>query len=272
MPYLTTEFTVDEFGVKHPTGVRERVDLLTNPLAIINRTIPVSMIEGSITFILDKARKHAATLETREEQADFLLDVMELLNPKQGKEIKDLYEGLSEREKDHFIEDCISLNRDGTLQTNNGLYSRWEAFNQEWTTRDRISMVYQKYGDIMQPYHIFVPKKKWGRDIYIGDDYVGYQYIMMLKQSGEKGFSVRSAGAISDESLPEKSHDNKIGKYWCSTKPIRFGKRIRRSKTWLIAGKHSSDFDYQTIVVIWIVAKGNAGGMVKRSKVERIRS
>ena len=45
----------------------------------------------------------------------------------------------------------------------------------------------------------------------------------MLKQSGEKGFSVRSAGAISDESLPEKSHDNKIGKLWHSEKPIRFG-------------------------------------------------
>ena len=90
MQYLTTELTVDELGIKHPTRVRERVDILTNPLAIINRTIPISMIEGSITFILDKARKHAATLETREEQADFLLDVMELLNPKQGKEIKDL--------------------------------------------------------------------------------------------------------------------------------------------------------------------------------------
>ena len=52
----------------------------------------------------------------------------------------------------------------------------------------------------------------------------------------------------------------------------RFGKRIRRNKTWLIAGKHSLDFDYQTIVVIWIVTKGNSGDMVKRSKVETIRS
>ena len=58
---------------------------------------------------------------------------------------------------------------------------------------------------------------------------------MLLKQSGEKGFSVRSAGAISDESLPEKSHDNKIGKLWHSEKPIRFG-RFCRSKTLLIAG------------------------------------
>ena len=72
----------------------------------------------------------------------------------------------------------------------------------------------------MAPYHIFVPKPKWGRDIYIGQDYIGYQYIMMLKQSGKKGFSVRSAGAISDESLPEKSNSNKTKKAWKSEKPI----------------------------------------------------
>ena len=223
MPYLTTEVTYDEHNVAHPKGVVERVDLVTNPLAIINRTIPMVMTEGSTTFQLDRARKHAATLETQEEQKEFLFDVLSILNPKQGKEVEELYDSLSDRDKKKFIEDCISINRDGTLMTNNGMYLRWEAFNTEFSLRDQIIKVYEKYGDIMKPYHIFVPKPKWGRDIYIGQDYVGYQYIMMLKQSGEKGFSVRSAGAISDESLPEKSHDNKIGKLWHSEKPIRFG-------------------------------------------------
>jgi hypothetical protein len=68
-----------------------------------------------------------------------------------------------------------------------------------------------------------VPKPKWGRDIFVGKYHIGYQYIILLKQSGEKGFSVRSAGAISDESLPEKSNENKIGKLWHSETPIRFG-------------------------------------------------
>lgn len=223
MPYLTTDVTYDEHNVAHPKGVVERVDLVTNPLAIINRTIPMVMTEGSTTFQLDRARKHAATLETQDEQKEFLFDVLSILNPKQGKEVEELYDSLSDRDKKKFIEDCISINRDGTLMTNNGMYLRWEAFNTDFSLRDQIIKVYEKYGDIMKPYHIFVPKPKWGRDIYIGQDYVGYQYIMMLKQSGEKGFSVRSAGAISDESLPEKSHDNKIGKLWHSEKPIRFG-------------------------------------------------
>jgi len=223
MPYLTTGKYTDEFGVVHPKGVKERVELITNPLAIINRTIPMVLYEGSISFILDRTRKHAATLETQEEQKNFMFDVISILNPKMGKELEDVYNGLSDYKKKKFIEDCISLNRDGTIKTDNGLYVRWEPFNKEWTLRDAIIKVYEKYGDVLKPYSIFVPKPKWGRDIYLGDDYVGYQYILMLKQSGEKGFSVRSAGAVSDENLPEKSSSKKQSKSWYSEKPIRFG-------------------------------------------------
>ena len=223
MPYLTRETYTDEYGVVHAKGVRERVDLITNPLAIINRTIPMVMTEGSNTFITDLTRKHMATMDNIDDQKDFMIDIISILNPRQGKEVSDLYNSLSDREKKKFIEDSISLNKDGTLRTDNGMYVRWEHFNDEYKLRDAIIKVYDKYPDVFKPYNIFIPTPKWGRDIYIGQDCVGYQYIMMLKQSGENGFSVRSAGAISDESLPEKSHDNKIGKLWHSEKPIRFG-------------------------------------------------
>ena len=223
MPYLTEEVTTDEYGVNHPKGTRERVDLITNPLAIINRTIPMVMFEGSVTFIMDRIRKHAATLDNMKDQKDLIFDVISILNPKQGKELEEVFNGLSDYKKRKFIEDCISLNPDGTLRTDNGIYLRWEPFNKEWLLRDAIIKVYEKYGDILQPYYIFMPKKNWGRDIPLGRDYIGYQYIMLLKQSGEKGFSVRSSGAISDESLPEKSGDNKSGRAPWSSKPIRFG-------------------------------------------------
>ena len=223
MPYLTTESYVDEYGVVHPKGVKERVDLITNPLAIINRTIPMVMYEGSVTFILDRMRKHMSTLDSMEEQRDFMFDVLFILNPKQTKELKDLYNTLTDKAKKRFIDDCISIDRNGILMTNNGVYLRWEPFNDEYKLRDAIIKVYEKYPDVFTPYNIFVPKPKWGRDIHIGKDYVGYQYIMMLKQSGENGFSVRSSGSISDESLPEKSNVNKVSKLWHSEKPIRFG-------------------------------------------------
>lgn len=225
MPYLVTDVYKDEYGVVHaaPNTVKERVELITNPLAIINRTIPMTMTEGSISFILDRARKHAATIEDPQEAIEYLFSVLRTLNPKQTKEVEDIYNSLNWTEKKYFIRDCISVDKDGMLITNNGMYYRWEAFCDASSTRDNIIEVYDKHKDTIKPYHIFMPKPRWGRDIYIGEDCIGYQYIMMLKQSGEKGFSVRSAGAISDESLPEKSHDNKIGKLWHSEKPIRFG-------------------------------------------------
>lgn len=220
MPYLTEKIVTDEYGNAKPVGPQERVDLITNPLAIVNRTIPMVMIEGSVTFILDKTRKHALTLGSREEQKEFMFDILRILNPKQTADLERIYNGLSEFKKNNFIKDCISIDKNGLLITNNGLYSRWEAFDDEHLLRDAIIQIYEKYPDIFTPYHIFVPKPKWGRDIYIGQDYVGYQYIDMLKQSGEKGFSVRSAGAISDESLPEKSNGNRTSRENHSSKPI----------------------------------------------------
>lgn len=223
MPYLTTESSVDEYGVVHPKGTVERVDIFTNPNAIVNRAIPMVVIEGSVTFLLDQFRKHLATLDSDEEKIEIIIDVIKTLNPDQGKDVEKLYYSLSDYKKKKFIEDCISLNPDGTLKTDNGIYIRWDPFKEDFKLRDAIITLYEKYESVIKPYNIFVPKPKWGRDIFIGKDAVGYQYILLLKQSGKKGFSVRSAGSISDESLPEKSNALKTSRDWKSSKPIRFG-------------------------------------------------
>lgn len=210
MPYMTTETETDELGVVHPKGERERVEIITNPLAIINRTIPMALFESSVTFITDRIRKHIQTLKSDKEKINIVLDVIKILNPDQGTETEKLYNSLSDYEKRKFIQSCID----------DGIYIRWEAFSDNNFLRDKIIQVYEKYGDLLKPYHIFMPKKNWGRDIYIGNGAIGFQYILLLKQCGESGFSIRSTGAISDESLPEKSHENKIGKLWHSESPI----------------------------------------------------
>lgn len=213
MPFLCDDSWTDEYGVEHPKGDVERVEIITNPLAIVNRTIPMVLYESSVTFITDKIRKHCKTLKTNEEKINLILDILKMLNEEQGNEVENVYNGLSSYEQKKFIESCI----------NKGIYVRWEAFSESDKLRDKIIAIYQKYGDILKPYKVFIPKKKWGRDIYIGEGAIGFQYILLLKQSGESGFSVRSTGAISDESLPEKSYKNKIGKLWHSETPIRFG-------------------------------------------------
>lgn len=243
MPYLTTDAYTDEYGVVHPRGPRERVDVIDASVSVINRTIPMALFEPSITFLLDRTRKHLLKMmeddRPRKDMEEFAFGVMGLLNPRQTKDLIAIYEDLSPREKDKFWEAMISIGKDGLLLTKNGIYIRWEAFSEDINLRDAIIAIYDRYGnkigeppaglenakdyDAIQPYNIFIPKPKWGRDIYIGKDAIGYQYTLLLKQSGERGFSVRSAGAISDESLPEKSHESKIGKLWHSETPIRFG-------------------------------------------------
>lgn len=210
MPFMTTETEIDELGVVHPKGERERVEIITNPLAIINRTIPMALFESSVTFITDRIRKHIKTLNSDEEKIKIVIDIIKTLNSDQGAEVERVYNSLSKYEQKKFIQSCID----------DGIFIRWEAFSSTDYLRDRIIKVYEKYGDLLKPYHIFTPKKKWGRDIYIGEGHIGFQYILLLKQCGESGFSIRSTGAISDESLPEKSHENKIGKLWHSESPI----------------------------------------------------
>jgi len=223
MPYTTEDAYTDEYGVVHPRGPKHYMELITNPNAVINRTIPMVMEEGSITFIIEKTRKYMDTLPDRESKADFMFDILCTISPIMGKDMRKLYRNLPEWKKDRFIDKCIALKPDGTIDTHDSIYCRWDSFREDFMLRDAIIEVYTKYPDIFKPYHLFMPKPKWNRDIYIGDHYIGYQYIMMLKQSGEKGFSVRSSGAINDEALPEKGHEAKQSRAWCSSKPIRFG-------------------------------------------------
>ena len=82
--YLTTDVYTDEYGVVHPKGEKQLVEIITNPLAIINRTIPMAMFETSITFILDKVRSRMKELSI-DEARDLLFDVLNILNPKYGK-------------------------------------------------------------------------------------------------------------------------------------------------------------------------------------------
>ena len=218
MMYLTSDTYTDEFGVVHPKGEKKVVEIITNPLAIINRTIPMAMLETSITFILDRVRQHMKTLSV-EEAKDFLFDVLSILNPKFGKEIVALYKSLTDREKKEFMRDAID----------DAITIRWEAFDPKLVWRDNIIKCYEKYPNILKGYHIFKPKPNWGRDVYVGKDNIGFQYMYVLKQSAARGYSVRSAGAVGDESLPERSNENKIGRSPVSDTPMNYTCRMKIS-------------------------------------------
>ena len=170
MMYLTEDTFTDEYGVVHPKGERIPVELITNPLAIINRTIPMAMFETSITFILDKVSRAMRKLPF-DEARDLMFDVLDTLNPTFAKEYKeDVYDYLSERDKRIAIEDAAK----GEISI------RWDAFDDSNSWRDNILKCYEKFPDILKPYHIFRPKKEWGRDVFVGEGHIGLQYMYML--------------------------------------------------------------------------------------------
>lgn len=213
MPFITLDSYTDEYGVVHPKGERKYVELINNPLAIINRGIPMAIEEPSVTFVLERIRQYMDTLDDIKEKEEILFDVLKIFNPKYSERVFDVYKDLNDKKKEKFIKSCIK----------DGIYIELRPIDSEVSLRDSMVDMYTKYKEILTPYNVFIPKPKWNRDIFAGKHPVGYQYILLLKQSGEKGFSVRSAGAISDESLPEKSDSNKSGYDLYASTPIRFG-------------------------------------------------
>ena len=79
--------------------------------------------------------------------------------------------------------------------------------------------IYNKY-DFLQPYQLYI--NKWGREIPIQNkQIIGDMYVLKLKQSSRKGFSVRSTGSINSKGLPSRSYKVKEHQELYSAKPIR---------------------------------------------------
>ena len=192
-------------------GKKVVIDLLFNVLAIINRTTAFPMYELSINFICNKTRVQMSKLKSRAEQEELLFGMIHEFNEKQAKEMKEVYDKLSDSDKNDYIKSCIE-ERIFIHQP-----PMWETKPIFFRLRD----IYAKY-DFLNPYDIYVDK--WGRSIKcLNPAYIGEMYILKLKQSSRKGFSVRNTGSINNKGLPERSYKNKSFTERISTTPIRFG-------------------------------------------------
>jgi hypothetical protein len=192
-------------------GNKVIIKILFNVLAIINRTTAFPMYEITINFICNKARAHMSTMRTLKQKEKFLFELINDFNEKQAKEMKEKYDTLSKKEKEEYITSCI----------NERIFIHQAPM---WETKPiffRLLDIYKKY-DFLTPYDIYL--KKWGREIKILNPmYIGEMYIIKLKQTSRKGFSVRGTGSINGKGLPERSYKNKSFTELRSSTPIRFG-------------------------------------------------
>lgn len=193
------------------TGKKHVIDILFNVLAIINRTTAFPIYEISINFICNKVRAQMQLMKTREERETLLFDIIKDFNEKQAVEMRQIYNSLTEAEKDEYIEDCI----------NERIFIHQTPL---WETKPiffRLMDIYKKY-DFLSPYKMYI--YKWGREIeLLNKSYIGEMYILKLKQTSRKGFSVRGTGSINTKGLPERSYKNKNFTERTSSTPIRFG-------------------------------------------------
>lgn len=192
-------------------GEKVVVKLLFNILAIVNRTTAFPMYELTINFICNKVRDQMYLLQTLEEKEDLLFSVIHDFNERQAKEMKSIYSKLSKKEKKEYIESCI----------NDRIFIHQSPM---WETKPiffRLLDIYKKY-DFLKPYDLYL--NKWGREIKILNPmYIGEMYILKLKQTSRKGFSVRGTGSVNAKGLPERSYKNKSFTELHSSTPIRFG-------------------------------------------------
>lgn len=189
----------------------ERVDVVFNSLGVINRLNSFQLYEQSITFICNRVRDRIKTLTDLSEKEKLLFRTIEFFNEDQLKEVKQYYKKLTKKAKEEFFKD-IEIN---------GIYIHIPPLWEKKSLFDRIKEIYEEF-DWIKPYDVYI--NKFGRKIKLLKPLVvGDMYLMKLKQTSKKGFSVRSTGSLSKKGIPEKSNKAKTHQELYSKTPIRFG-------------------------------------------------
>jgi hypothetical protein len=148
--------------------------------------------EQSITFVCDRTTERMATFDNRQDKEDLMLDIIGRFNKKQAVAIRNYMDKLSEPQRDTFIQNTID----------EGIYIHNPPLWEDETMFSILRNIYKDHPWI-KPYKVYV--KRFGRVIPIMKDLVvGSMYVMKLKQTSKKGFSVRSTGSLSRKGLPKQ--------------------------------------------------------------------
>ena len=200
MPYY-----YDKHGVKH------HVKLLINLLAIINRTTGGPLFELASNFCSRKVSEEMRDLPTLKDKEELLWKYVDMMNSDQCKKMKRTYSKLSKKEKEAYIAYCENVR----------IHIHQPPMWEESPIFYRLGKVKDTF-DFIKPDTVYI--NKWGREIKcMNPAYIADMYIIVLKQTSKKGFSVRGIGAINSKGLPERSYKSKSHLEVSSSTAIRFG-------------------------------------------------
>ena len=194
------------------TGEKVYVQLILSVLAIINRTTGGPIFEMFTNFASRKIGEEMRLMDNYKDREKLLWEYIEMFNPDQKKQMKARYDKLKAADKREYIDYCMNVK----------IHMHQKP---AWDTEDpifyRLSRIADRYKFIQRD-DIYV--RKFGREIKcINKAIISNMYIMMLKQTSKKGFSVRGAEAINSKELPERSYKSMKFLEKFSSTAIRFG-------------------------------------------------
>lgn len=200
-------------------GNKVHAKILLSLLAIINRTTAYPLYEMAINHITQRCARYMKTLKSRDDQEAVFFELLSDFDPDFSNETKQIYLSLSDKKKDEYMHDVVY----GFGPYKNGIFIRDTAFKEKEPIFYRLNKIYQKYSDTWLKYNrVYI--NKFGREIPIlNKALISEMYVMKLKQTSRKNFSVRNMGAVNSKGLPERSYKSRSHLEKTSSTPIRFG-------------------------------------------------
>lgn len=190
----------------------ERIDLLVNNHAIVNRTTGLPLFEIDISNKSYHIVKKMKTLKTTAEKAKLLFSFIEIYNKQEADDHRRIFAGLSKKEKERYIEDVYDK----------GIFIKVHPFWDEKPLLEATMEAELKFGDLFKPDRVFINHN--GQIVeMMNEQYVGEMYMLKMKQTSEKQFSARSSGPINSSGLPDKSYKTKRHQDLVAKTPVRFG-------------------------------------------------
>lgn len=188
------------------------IDILFNWLGVINRLNSFQLFEQSINFIMNRTIDRIKSLETNDQRAALVFTMVNEFNKRQAREMGESYSKLNVMERENFIQSIYDR----------GIFVHIPPFWHEENLFDVLCRVYDKHGDWLTPYQVFIKKNGRYRPV-MNKMIVGEMYIIRLKQTAAKGFSSRSVGGVNLIGTPVKDAQAKENKLLYSKTPCRLG-------------------------------------------------
>lgn len=195
------------------------IDICYDALGIPNRLIIMPILEKSLAAQQKQISDHIKTLPKLEDKEKIFFRFLEIYNEEQVERVRKDYEEscITKEAKMKYFTDYVETY---------SIYTNIEPFWQKIPVWEGINKAYDEFADILHPNQIYFWEKRTKRWVkQIKDEYVGVTYVMKLKQTAEKGLSVRGTGPVNNYGLPDKSNDAKKFTVQHSDTAVRLGRQ-----------------------------------------------